>query len=408
MFKKTIKIMVVMLVSVLLINNTQPSYAATYPVPTRTIYHKSPVMTGEDVKYVQSGLKKLGYSITVDGKFGLSSKKVTEKFQKDNKLSVDGKFGPATLKKLQEKLGVTSMVYNQVNVVGDIKKSNAYKNYKSFFEKVNFTSSKNFIVPGLNTSMVPQGMCDAGSYVLISAYDKNGKKNSCIYVINKSTGKLVKSVYLKDSKSQVGGLAYDGKYVWIANGTDSTVSRVALSTVTKAKDGASVSFKKYPVKTVGGYDVRASFATYSNGILWVGQFDESKVTYAYGYPVSKSDDKNFKLTAKYRIKTLSKMQGMAFDKNGRLILSQSYGRNNSSKIYVYDKPKYTYKDGVYYAHLPSLKQNITAPPASQNMFVGNDNLLYVLFESAADYYRNGRDGKGKANTPVDRVCPIGL
>ena len=83
MFKKTIKIMVVMLVSVLLINNTQPSYAATYPVPTRTIYHKSPVMTGEDVKYVQSGLKKLGYSITVDGKFGLSSKKVTRKARRN-------------------------------------------------------------------------------------------------------------------------------------------------------------------------------------------------------------------------------------------------------------------------------------------------------------------------------------
>lgn len=100
----------------------------------------------------------------------------------------------------------TSSIYNQESVVGDIKKSNAYKIYSDFFRRVDYTSNKNFIIPGLNSSMVPQGMCDAGSYILISAYDKEKDKNSCIYVINKSTGKLVKTVYLYDSKSHVGGL----------------------------------------------------------------------------------------------------------------------------------------------------------------------------------------------------------
>lgn len=403
--KRIIKIMVVTLVSILLINNIQPSYAASYPVPQRSIYYKTPVMTGDDVKYVQSGLKTLGYSISVDGKFGPGSKSVTQKFQKDNGLSVDGSFGPLTLKKLQEKLGLNSMSYIQANVVGDIKKSNSYRTYSNFFRRANFTSSKNFIIPGLNTSMVPQGMCDAGNYILISAYDKNKKHNSCIYVINKSTGKLSKSVYL-DSKSHVGGLAYDGKYVWVANGTESTVSKVALTNIIGAKDGGSVRTKKYTTKTVGGYNVRASFITYSNGLLWIGQFDEDKSTYAYGYPVSRSDETGFRLIASHRIKTLSRMQGMAFDKSGRLILSQSYGRNNSSKIYVCDKPVYTSKNNVKYDESLKINTSITAPPASQNMFVGNDNLLYVLFESAADFYRNGRDGKGKANTPIDRVCPL--
>ena len=48
--------------------------------------------------------------------------------------------------------------FKQYSPVGSIKKSNAYKKYQSFFSRVNFTSEKNFIVPGLNTNMTPQGV----------------------------------------------------------------------------------------------------------------------------------------------------------------------------------------------------------------------------------------------------------
>ena len=73
-----------------------------YTVPTRTIYYSSSnVMTGNDVKFVQTALKYLGYSITVDGSFGPSAQKVLKQFQSDNNLSVDGSCGPATLAKLQ-------------------------------------------------------------------------------------------------------------------------------------------------------------------------------------------------------------------------------------------------------------------------------------------------------------------
>ena len=251
--------------------------------------------------------------------------------------------------------------------------------------------------------MVPQGMCDTGSYVLISAYDKNKNEESCIYVINKSTGKLTKTVNIKGSKSHVGGLAYDGTYIWIANGTDSTVSRIKLSDITssKTKNGASIKSSTYNLRTIAGHNVRASFATYSNGILWIGQFDETENTYVYGYKMEAS-----KLDVKYRIAIPNKIQGITFMKNGKVVLSQSYGRNNSSKILVYNKPSYSNKNGVGYAKLGNPTSTLDAPPTSQNIFIGNDNLLYILFESAADFYRNGRDGKGKANTPVDRVCPI--
>ena len=81
--------------------NTNP---LAYPVPTRAVYYTSPVMTGNDVKYIQAGLKKLGYSITIDGSFGPAAKEVTKKFQSDNGLTADGSFGPATLKKLRQRI----------------------------------------------------------------------------------------------------------------------------------------------------------------------------------------------------------------------------------------------------------------------------------------------------------------
>lgn len=302
----------------------------------------------------------------------------------------------------------TSLIYNQESVVGDIKKSNAYNTYSDFFTKVDYTPNKNFIIPGLNSSMVPQGMCDTGSYILISAYDKEKEKNSCIYVINKSTGNLVKTIYLYDSKSHVGGLAYDGKNVWVANGNQSTVSKILLSSITYAKDGAFIQCDKYEVKTAEGGNVVASFATYSKEILWVGQYKKKDNTYVYGYDISEANSLNLELTAKYRIEIPEKIQGMVFDKSSRVILSQSGGRNNDSKIYVYDMPKYTVKENVYCAKLYDPIKTVIAPPASENIFIGSDNLLYVLFESAADFYRNGRDNKEGAKTPVDRVCPITL
>lgn len=73
-----------------------------YRFPTRDIYYTSPVMTGDDVRWVQAVLQKLGYSIAVDGSFGPSSKSVVQSFQSDYGLDVDGSVGPATRQKLYD------------------------------------------------------------------------------------------------------------------------------------------------------------------------------------------------------------------------------------------------------------------------------------------------------------------
>lgn len=40
------------------------------------------------------------------------------------------------------------------------------------------------------------------------------------------------------------------------------------------------------------------------------------------------------------------------------------------------------------------------------IFMRDDELLYVLFESETDFYRNGRYRIGKAKTLIDYVCLI--
>ena len=63
---------------------------------TRTIKVKSPCMKGADVKYMQNCLKKLGYSITVDGAFGNGTAAIVKKFQQKQGLTVNGQINKTT------------------------------------------------------------------------------------------------------------------------------------------------------------------------------------------------------------------------------------------------------------------------------------------------------------------------
>lgn len=54
------------------------------------------------VKWLQTRLKELGYSISIDGHFGPDTKKKVELFQKNKHLGIDGRVGKATYKALTE------------------------------------------------------------------------------------------------------------------------------------------------------------------------------------------------------------------------------------------------------------------------------------------------------------------
>ena len=54
--------------------------------------------------------------------------------------------------------------------------------------------------------MCPQGLCKAGDYILISAYDPYEIYNSCIHVVEEATGEYIKTVWLKDNNYHAGGI----------------------------------------------------------------------------------------------------------------------------------------------------------------------------------------------------------
>lgn len=56
--------------------------------------------SGEEVKTLQELLRKHGYDIKVDGKFGSGTEQAVRDFQKAHKLAIDGRVGPKTLEKL--------------------------------------------------------------------------------------------------------------------------------------------------------------------------------------------------------------------------------------------------------------------------------------------------------------------
>ena len=96
-----------------------------------------------------------------------------------------------------------------------------------------------------------------------------------------------------------------------------------------------------------------------------------------------------------------KVQGVAFDSGGHVYLSTSFGRDRSSYIKVYESAYALSK------HPEKPAECVEMPPCSEEVAIAGDELL-VLFESGAQKYMEGTDGKGKARTPLDHLVAIQL
>ncbi len=71
---------------------------------TRVLKVTSPLMYGNDVTYVQSCLKSVGYNVDIDGYYGSDTASAVTQFQKSKGLTVDGMCGQATWNALKKAL----------------------------------------------------------------------------------------------------------------------------------------------------------------------------------------------------------------------------------------------------------------------------------------------------------------
>ncbi len=274
------------------------------------------------------------------------------------------------------------------------------------------------------TCMTPQGLCVTEDYIFISAYcnvkkykaeleenkdygtnaekleaEKNHKThNSVIYIVDRESGEYIKNMVLPDT-NHVGGLATDGKVIYVAKSTDEQVSVITLKQVEKVLATKSLSVNAEYDYTVD-CGCTASFVTYFDGILWVGVFNEKANGELNAFAVN---NKNYELTKKLSLEIPAKANGACFTEiDGEICLAvnTSYGRKNPSQIYLFSVSDYAKGNMVI-----SEKRRYIAPPTVQNSCV-YEGKVYYIYESAATCYSEVEAlfNTKSASCAVDRVC----
>lgn len=249
-------------------------------------------------------------------------------------------------------------------------------------------------IQGTREDYVPQGITYSQEYNIILQTSYNNKHNtSMLYITECNSGKLLKSLKIKDSKGNyntkhVGGITTDENKVWITN--DFEMSEFELNEIVNTKKDYIKSKKDSKLYN------RGDFCYYYDGILWIGDFylrpfynAPYKKPLLIGYDVTNIDYKD----PSYVMALPKMVQGMTIV-NDKFIFSQSYSYLINSTVSVYNNPMnreastYNLKDKEvpYYEFKNSdLDKKYKLPPMIEGIFY-KDKELYMLFESSSSKY----------------------
>ena len=278
------------------------------------------------------------------------------------------------------------------------------------------------VIPGLKEGFVPQGVAwlpEEGA-LLFAGYSGSENENSALLAVNLQTGELVKQVKL----CNVDGSKYTGH----AGGVCATEKDIYVSNAHKLYRLSLETYRGLPAVSACRFEeeidvpVNSSYCSYAENVLWVGEFqyggdyptdashrvstaDGLQRAWTCGYRMDESQDFS---APDYILSMTERIQGMT-TLNGKIYLSQSYGRRNDSVLYRYEnvletEPAETVQVNGQAVPLWILDKNtredaLMAPPMSECLCTVNDT-IFVVFESAAKTYMN--PGKPSLN-PMDRV-----
>lgn len=241
----------------------------------------------------------------------------------------------------------------------------------------------------------PQGICLTEDFYLVTAYSTSDTESlGSLYVFDRKTGEYLVTLGMKKN-SHLGGLTFDGRYLWICHSDTRSLERIQYSYIReialskpKMFVDATGMFEEYRVANM------PSCITYYDGLLWVAThnayFKSVMISYKY---------LDGKLVEQKRYQIPEKVQGVAFDNNGYVYLSTSFGRDKSSYLKVY-------KDVDALNDNPRKpKAKVEMPPCSEEiLYYGSE--IYILFESASSKYFEGTDGKGSSICPIDKIVTL--
>ncbi|WP_294352090.1 hypothetical protein [uncultured Clostridium sp.] len=227
------------------------------------------------------------------------------------------------------------------------------------------------------SDMVPQGICFAGDYLLITAYCKDKSHNSVIYVFNESDKSYYGTIKLP-GKAHVGGIAYDcnrSGSIWVANGEG--LGCFKYSKLSECK-GKVLNLGSYLREVTLKYSASTLCYDVVNDCLWVAQFSELNPanSFARCYKVENKTSNRPTLPYQFQISVPLKTQGISVRGN-KMLISTSYGRKNNSKMYSYTWNQSTKKK--------SNEKSKVLPPMSEGVVMGSA-YAYVVYESVATEY----------------------
>lgn len=287
------------------------------------------------------------------------------------------------------------------------------------------------VIPGLFQGFIPQGKAYLPEYDLaaISNY-MAGDRAAALAIVSMKKGDIENVLWLHDKdgglhRGHMGGIAVSGNHMWLAS--EEFFYKIPVENVINAPENSELSLGA-PFST----EVRCSFATAFGGVVYIGEFRtrgrrySTRASHTYktrdgtrnhalmaGFvldeqtgsikPSMKSSQTAF---PSFFISIPDKVQGAAFIGN-YIILSQSYGRRNTSVLSVYRNPllrgadnSFTLENGkevpVWYLDGLNHVKSINAPPMTEGIANVNGDLA-VLFESGSDKYR------WSARFPQDRI-----
>ena len=324
--------------------------------------------------------------------------------------------------------------FPQVVVSGE----NKSKEYKSFYN----SGELSLVIPGCSQDFIPQGIAyySERDLVFFSGYSSNEGMPCALMAVDRKTNQVVKEIFLaypdgREFCEHAGGVCVTNKNIFIS--AESHLYRMSLETFLTADNSCLYNFDEaIPVPC------KASFCQISDGILWVGEFEhttsDSKGTqyktdkshhmkvnggentgWVLGYKLNSSAENELDpgcisgsgAIPNYILSTTNRIQGFTIS-NGSIYLSQSYGRKNSSTLYRHknvlsEAPNtqaqvYGTQVPVWFLDNNSQSDTLTAPPMTEGLCT-IDGKVYVLFESAASYYRIPLDDKGPSKEPVDQI-----
>lgn len=243
-----------------------------------------------------------------------------------------------------------------------------------------------------------QGLCFTPDYILMTSYAESDTVPGTLMIFDRESGEYLVSLTMKVN-SHLGGVSYDGENIWICHSEQKTLERIDYKFVQRiVASGAN-----YCVDVSGisvEYQVKNAPSCIScyGGRIWVAthstMFEGTMVSYWYN-----EETEELIPMAEYQIP--KKVQGVAFDDDGTIYFSTSYGRTSSSYLKAYTS-------------LLALAQNpsepsmeVEMPPCSEEVAYVDGSLL-ILFESACEKYFEGTDGKGSSLSPLDALLEIDI